>query len=324
MKCSGRLLMLSDFWCRIIGGAIKFSNPIVFDFTTKTPTSKCYPKQVIKTYLDYIHLADTDELDLLDLLLLLDFLNSGGRQESEFEQELAGLVYNDLIEMNYGMDTKLMIFQFMKSFDSSIKNSDDRVANRSTIFQKFSTHVKQGLTQFGGDFMNGICLDNDEKCDVDEKCALFEYMFEHEGTSDASRRTVGIFALARTLMEEIETEHIVFGCGNNENGQLGIKSESELKPVACSFGEFDVVDANVETCLIDRYGQLEVNGEKETRLRKPIKAATTGGDGSRFALDVDGKLLTWGGNSFGQLGHGDQRWAKLLTKSLKRLKRLKR
>merc|ERR1711935_219868 len=56
MKCSGRLLMLSDFWCGQIGGAIKFNNPMEFDFTTNTPTSKCFPKQVIKTYLDFVHL----------------------------------------------------------------------------------------------------------------------------------------------------------------------------------------------------------------------------------------------------------------------------
>ena len=105
MKSSGRLLMLSDFWCKMIGGAIKFNNPIEFDFSVKTKTSKCYPKQVIKTYLDYVHLAATDEVDLLDLLLLLDFLNSEGRQSSEFEQELATRVCNDLIQMDLGMET---------------------------------------------------------------------------------------------------------------------------------------------------------------------------------------------------------------------------
>ena len=36
-----------------------------------------------------------------------------------------------------------------------------------------------------------------------------------------------------------------------------------------------------------------------------IKAATTGEDDSRYALDVDGRLWTWGGNCSGQLGHGD-------------------
>merc|ERR1712106_1023119 len=117
--------MHSDFWCDMIGGAVKFENPIEFDFSVKKPTSNCYSKKVIKAFLDYVHLAETEEVDLLDLLMLLEFLNSGGRQLSEFEQDLATSVCNDLIEMDYGMETKLMILQFMKHFDSSMEELDD-------------------------------------------------------------------------------------------------------------------------------------------------------------------------------------------------------
>ena len=165
--------MLSDFWCGLIGGAIKFNNPTVFDFSVKTKTSKCYPKHVIKTYLDYVHLAGMDEVDLLDLLLLLDFLNSEGRQSSEFEQELATRFCNDLIKMDYEMETKLMILQFMESFDSSMEKKDDKTTNLTTL-ELYSSHVKQHLSQRS---LNDTIIEIDETRDLD---AVSDYMFEHK------------------------------------------------------------------------------------------------------------------------------------------------
>jgi len=105
--------------------------------------------------------------------------------------------------------------------------------------------------------------------------------------------------------DEIGSELVAFGCGSNANRRLGVEGQKELKPVKCDFGQLVFVDANINTCLIDRDGKLKMNGVEETRLTKQIKAATTGLDRSRFAIDADGKLLTWGGNSAGQLGHGD-------------------
>ena len=172
MKSSGRLLMLSDFWCGLIGGAIKFNNPTVFNFSVKTKSSKCYPKHVIKTYLDYVHLAAMDEVDLLDLLLLLDFLNSEGRQRSEFEQELATRVCNDLIQMDFDLETKLMILKFMESFDSSMEINDDNTAKLTTL-ELYSSHVRKYLTNKS---LTETFVEIDEKSDLD---AVSDYMFEH-------------------------------------------------------------------------------------------------------------------------------------------------
>lgn len=62
----------------MIDGATKFDNvPISFDFTTKSPTSKSFPAHVIKCFLDYVHLAALDEIDLFGLMRLLEFLCSG-------------------------------------------------------------------------------------------------------------------------------------------------------------------------------------------------------------------------------------------------------
>ena len=141
MKASGRLLMLSDYWCHMIGGALKFNNPIEFKFDG-TKNSKCFPKQVLKSYLDHVHLAAPDEIDLLDLLLLLELLNCDGRQNSEFEQKMAIQICNDLMQMDYGMETKLMILQFMKCFDSSIQGSDDKTKQLTTIEQYSSFVLK--------------------------------------------------------------------------------------------------------------------------------------------------------------------------------------
>jgi len=102
----------------MIGGAVKFDNPTSFDFSTKSPSSKCYPKRIIKLFLDYVHLAALSDATLLDVLLLLDLLNSAGRQDSEYEQELAKSLCNDLIKKKFGLETKLVILHFMKSFDS--------------------------------------------------------------------------------------------------------------------------------------------------------------------------------------------------------------
>ena len=73
---------------------------------------------------------------------------------------------------------------------------------------------------------------------------------------------------------------IAFGCGNNENRRLGVAGRKQLKPVQCNFEvvevitedvEVAIVDANIETCVIDCNGKLEVNGVKQIRLIKPIK-----------------------------------------------------
>ena len=55
---------------------------------------------------------------MLELLLLLDFLTSEGRQDSEFEQDMAKRVCNDLKEAKLGIVTNLMIVLFMAHFDS--------------------------------------------------------------------------------------------------------------------------------------------------------------------------------------------------------------
>ena len=126
--------MLSDHFADMIDGMTKFNNPIVFDFskTNKTRTKRAYPKKVIKYFLDCIHLQvgfyfstvlifpgqETEELNLLELLLLLDFLTSEGRQDSEFEQDMAKRLCDDLKKAKLDIVTNLMIVLFMTHFDS--------------------------------------------------------------------------------------------------------------------------------------------------------------------------------------------------------------
>ena len=122
-------------------------------------------------------------------------------------------------------------------------------------------------------------------------------------------------------------DEIGFGFGQNMNRRLGIDERGDqIKPVKCDFGPFITVDASEETCSISRDGQLKVNGEIETRLNKPVKLATTGEYGSRFAVDNGDKLWTWGGNGGGRLGHGDltDRAAPTMVEELKdkRIKQL--
>ena len=116
--------MLSDFWTAMIGGATRFDQPMVFDFSKRTKTSKCYPKKTIKFFLDSIHFTATDEMGLLDILLVLDFLNSEGRQDSEFEQDMAKRLIEDLKKMSFSVETQLLIVLFMKNFD---KQDEDYV-----------------------------------------------------------------------------------------------------------------------------------------------------------------------------------------------------
>ena len=47
----------------------------------------------------------------------MDFLTSEGRQDSEFEQEMAERLCNDLKEAKLDLVTKLMIVLFMSNFD---------------------------------------------------------------------------------------------------------------------------------------------------------------------------------------------------------------
>ena len=108
--------MLSDFWTDMIVGIQKFGQPISFDFSTKSITTKCYPKKVIKYFLDSIHLAACDELELLDVLLVLDFLKSEGRQNSELEQNMVEVLFDGLENMDFNLDTQLLIVLFMDNF----------------------------------------------------------------------------------------------------------------------------------------------------------------------------------------------------------------
>ena len=54
------MLMHSDFYADMIAGMAKFNDPLVFDYSEKTETKRCYPKKVIKYFLDSLHLQVTD------------------------------------------------------------------------------------------------------------------------------------------------------------------------------------------------------------------------------------------------------------------------
>ena len=129
MRCSGRMLMLSDFWTDMIVGTQKFGQSISFDFSTKSITAKCYPKKVIKYFLDSIHLAACDELELLDVLLVLDFLKSEGRQDSELEQGIVQILFDGLQEMNFDLGTQLLIALFMEYFHDKCERQADYIQN---------------------------------------------------------------------------------------------------------------------------------------------------------------------------------------------------
>ena len=76
--------------------------------------------------------------------------------------------------MEFSLETKLLILQFMKSFDSSIQNSDDKPSTpTTTTFQQFSAHVKQGLSKQS---LTESIININENCDFD---AVSEYMFEN-------------------------------------------------------------------------------------------------------------------------------------------------
>ena len=137
--------MHSDHFAGMIEGMIKFNNSIVFDFSEKTETKRCYPKKVIKYFLDSIHhqvrffrrmsvkninvlyFEETEDLSQLEFLLLLDFLTSEGRQDSEIEQDMAARLCDDLKNAKLDIITKLMIVLFMTHFDSNNLGYDDFV-----------------------------------------------------------------------------------------------------------------------------------------------------------------------------------------------------
>ena len=50
-------------------------------------------------------------------VIVLDFLTSEGRQDSELEQDMAKRLCDDLKKANLDLITKLMIVLFMKNFD---------------------------------------------------------------------------------------------------------------------------------------------------------------------------------------------------------------
>ena len=81
-----------------------------------------------------------DDASLLNVLLLLDFLNSHGRQHSAYEQQLALDLCKDLMDVNYGLDTKLLILHFMTSFDSSTEDNNDKT--QLTTYQQYAAFVK--------------------------------------------------------------------------------------------------------------------------------------------------------------------------------------
>ena len=54
------MLMHSDFYADMIAGMAKFNDPLVFDYSEKTETKRCYPKKVIKYFLDSLHLQVTN------------------------------------------------------------------------------------------------------------------------------------------------------------------------------------------------------------------------------------------------------------------------
>ena len=60
----------------------------------------------------------TEELDQLELLLLLDFLTSEGRQLSEYEQEMAEELCDDLKKAKLDIISMMMIVLFMNNFDA--------------------------------------------------------------------------------------------------------------------------------------------------------------------------------------------------------------
>ena len=62
-------------------------------------------------------MQETEQLNQLELLRLLDFLTSEGRQDSELEQEMAKRLCDDLKQAKLDLVSKLMIVLFMSNFD---------------------------------------------------------------------------------------------------------------------------------------------------------------------------------------------------------------
>ena len=86
------------------------------------------PKKIIKLFLDTLHSATRDELSLLFDLLVLEFLITEGRQDSELEQQLSERLIEDLKKMKFDLATKLVIALFMQSYHGSSDSYYDFVA----------------------------------------------------------------------------------------------------------------------------------------------------------------------------------------------------
>lgn len=73
--------------------------------------------------------------------------------------------------LDHGMDTKLVILLFMKSFDSAIESK----AGVQNTFEQYAAFVKSVLTP---KTLNAAVIDFDEKAEAHEK--VVEYMIENE------------------------------------------------------------------------------------------------------------------------------------------------
>ena len=93
---------------------------------------------------------ETEELEQLELLLLLDFLTSEGRQLSEYEQEMAEALCDDLKKAKLDVVSKLMIVLFMNNFDSDDLGYADFVSQDWALFSFYSYRFKPilGPSQF--------------------------------------------------------------------------------------------------------------------------------------------------------------------------------
>lgn len=147
MRCSTRFLRMSDFYDAMITAQKNFDpqKPVTFDHSSENPSkvAKPFPKKIIKFFLDSTHQQRRDTLSLLEMLQLMEFLSSEGRQKSTLEIELARRTLAKLKSYNYGCGTNLAILVYLQSledetaFSRFLVNADNvlRITNKKSMIK---------------------------------------------------------------------------------------------------------------------------------------------------------------------------------------------